>query len=279
MAVACPECGTPVRPDASSCDDCGHVLASTSGGYVTLQFPVEHPVVEVSPLDAQAPAAPPVLMPGPPATDEQPALSSEEPDQRRAQQKKAAAVVGAIAAVVAVVLTITLVASTDNGSPVTSMDGVRDPETTTTGSGTTQDAAPAPATSLAPTDEISAKRMLEDTAAEDHAQVEALTGYWVPQLSSKRLGLVVRGTTYDYQAIWADFTSLRRKYPGALLLWSGDYSSFRVKDFWVTIVPDSFGAGESANSWCDVQGIGKDDCYAKRITHTGGHAENTLLRK
>jgi hypothetical protein len=45
------------------------------------------------------------------------------------------------------------------------------------------------------------------------------------------------------------------------------------------MAPEPYSTGQSANGWCDSQGIGKDDCYAKRLTHTGGYEGNTLPRK
>ena len=63
-----------------------------------------------------------------------------------------------------------------------------------------------------------------------------------------------------------------------MLAWSGDWSSFRGQDFWITLVNRSFASGEAANAWCAQAGIGADDCYAKRLSRTGGYAENTALR-
>jgi serine/threonine-protein kinase len=232
---------------------------------MTLRFPAAHPVPDVLPLEALPPAPAPTLMPGPlpPAPPPPPA-----PDR---QGRKAAAVLGAVAAVV--VATVTLVATTQTDEPAGVPVG--DPGSNLAASAediTTTTADPVPL------DENSALQLLENQVANDRAQVESLTELWVPQLSSKQFGLVVNGTTYDYRAIWSDFTSMQARHPGALLLWSGDYTSFRLADFWVTIAPDSFGSGEAANDWCASEGIGKDDCYAKRLTHTGGFAENTLLR-
>jgi serine/threonine-protein kinase len=244
-----------------------------------LQFPAEHPVLDEFPLDARTPAPAPTLMPGqPPPPLGPPPGGPTEQDQRRPQRKKAAAVVGAIATVVAVVTTVALVATAQNGAPTASPGGDQTSNTTES-TENTPDSTISSMPSPVPTDENSAQQVLESQVANDRSQVEALTGYWVPQLSSKRFGLVANGTTYGYGGIWSDFTSLRARYPGAMLLWSGDYSSFRLTDFWVTIAPQSYGSGEAANDWCASAGIGKDDCYAKRISHTDGYAESTLLRK
>ncbi|UJW30837.1 hypothetical protein L3Q67_37450 [Saccharothrix sp. AJ9571] len=155
--------------------------------------------------------------------------------------------------------------------PAATAPGYAPPATTTT---TT---APR-ATTTQPT-RNSALSLLSAQVEEDRAQVSGLVGYWMPQLSSKRPGLVVRGVTQDHDSIWADHQANKSRYPAALLLWSGDFDSFKYPDFWITVVPERFATGVAANEWCGTQGIGKDDCYAKRLAHSGGYAGNTLNRK
>lgn len=147
---------------------------------------------------------------------------------------------------------------------------------------TVPDYAPPPSTSTvtkSPPPSASALSLLERQVELDRGAVSALVGSWVPQLSAKQPGLVVRGETFDHRLIWNDYLSSKQRYPGALLLWSGDFSSFKYPDFWITVVPEQFTTGEAANSWCVGQGIGKDDCYAKRLMHSGGYEGNTLVRK
>lgn len=129
-----------------------------------------------------------------------------------------------------------------------------------------------------PTDEASAEAALAQQVSADHGQVEQLVGLWVPQVSSKKLGLVVNGVTYDYQQIWADYQQLAAQYPGALLLRSSDYTSFTYSDFWVTVVPQTFDTPDGANAWCDSQNIDANDCFAKKLMHTGGVAGTTVFR-
>jgi hypothetical protein len=112
----------------------------------------------------------------------------------------------------------------------------------------------------------------------DRPMAEALVGQWVPQLSAKRPGMVVQGVTYDHVEILRDYRATQARYPDALLLYSGEYSSFRYDDFWITIEPLPHYDGPSANAWCDGQGIPVDDCYAKMISHTVGYDGATLLR-
>lgn len=130
-----------------------------------------------------------------------------------------------------------------------------------------------------PPDNAAAKADLDNEVDQDRSAAEALVGNWIPQLSSKRPGLVADGITYDYLSIWADFQRLRTAYPTALLIWSGDYVSFKSPDFYVTVVPQTFPDGPSANVWCDDAGLAPADCYAKLLSHDGGSANTTLLRQ
>lgn len=129
-----------------------------------------------------------------------------------------------------------------------------------------------------PLDSAAAQVALNREVAQDRAAAEQLVGTWVPQLSSKRPGLVADGVTYDYPRIWSNFQQLRARYPNALLIWSGDYLSFKFADFYVTVVPEPHADGELANRWCDSAGLAPADCYAKFLSHDGGPAGTTLLR-
>jgi hypothetical protein len=141
-------------------------------------------------------------------------------------------------------------------------------------------AAPAPAgtpsaAAGAPADPGQALRTQQQA---DAAAVEGLVDRWVPQLSAKKAGMTVGGRTYDDAAVLADHRELRGTHPDAVLAWSGDWSSFRGQDFWITVINRPFPSAEAANAWCAQAGIGSDDCYAKRLSRTGGYAENTRLR-
>jgi hypothetical protein len=151
--------------------------------------------------------------------------------------------------------------------------GVSAPYPTTTTPPTTTTTEPAE-----PVDDAGAREQLELQVSMDRPAVEALVGQWVPQLSAKRPGLVVHGVTFDHLAILRDFQALQARYPEVLLLYSGEYSSYRYGDFWITVMPLPQPIGEYANAWCDGQGIGPDDCYAKLVSHTSGYQESTLYR-
>ncbi|HEX3588349.1 MAG TPA: hypothetical protein VHV74_01870 [Pseudonocardiaceae bacterium] len=141
-------------------------------------------------------------------------------------------------------------------------------------------AEPAPSSSEPeqPSSNASAKAELDNEVDQDRTAAEAIVDSWVPQLSSKRPGLVADGITYDYLHIWANFQQLRSEYPTTLLLWSGDYVSFKSPNFYVTVVGQPSSDGPSANEWCDEAGLAPDDCYAKFLSHEGGPSGTTLLR-
>ena len=66
--------------------------------------------------------------------------------------------------------------------------------------------------------------------------------------------------------------------PGALVR-SGDYRSFTRRGLWVTLVARAFADADAANEWCDRQGFDTDDCFAKRLSNSGGARGNTVLRR
>jgi hypothetical protein len=119
---------------------------------------------------------------------------------------------------------------------------------------------------------------LRAAVAASDASVESLAGMWVPQLSSKRNGTVDNGTTYDAASIYAHYQALAAAHPGALLLWSGDWSTYRESDYWVVISGQGFTTAAGANAWCDAQGFAADDCYAKRLSHTAGPSSAAVPR-
>jgi hypothetical protein len=120
--------------------------------------------------------------------------------------------------------------------------------------------------------------ILDDVARSDSAAVESLTGWWVPQLSSKKVGTVAHGRTYDSADILDHYTALQGQVPGALLLWSGDWPVFTNGDYWVVVAPRTFGSAAAANAWCDAQGFGPDDCLARRLSHSGGPSGSSVPR-
>jgi hypothetical protein len=91
---------------------------------------------------------------------------------------------------------------------------------------------------------------------------------WVPQLSSKRIGLVADGITWNNSETLREHLDLRARYPHVRLLWSGDWSVFSDPDFWVTVAGVTFTNPSDTLRWCTSNGFDRDHCYAKLISKT-----------
>jgi len=120
----------------------------------------------------------------------------------------------------------------------------------------------------------SALDLLEAQRNEDRASARALSGRWVTQLSSKKVGRQSNGETYDLPKILAHYQSLASRYSGVLLLKSDDYGSFDNTGFWVVIHSQSYGSGSAALNFCSTNRIGYDDCFAKFLSATPGKDTN-----
>jgi hypothetical protein len=106
-----------------------------------------------------------------------------------------------------------------------------------------------------------------------------LADRWVPQLSSKRPGLVADGITWNNAEILREHLDLRLKYPEVRLLWTGEWSTFSVADFWVTIAGTTFPDAEGALAWCRDHGLDRDHCYAKLVSTTHPIDGSTAFNK
>lgn len=126
--------------------------------------------------------------------------------------------------------------------------------------------------------ERTALSMLTEQVDEDRREAETLVGRWVAQVSSKTVGLVVDGVTYDYTSIWKNYLAELSRNPEALLLNSSDFTSFELDDYWVIVLPTMFPSAADTNAWCAGQGFPPRDCFAKRLSHTGNSQANTVLR-
>lgn len=123
------------------------------------------------------------------------------------------------------------------------------------------------------------KKALKQLADSDGQTAKSeLNGKWVPQLSSKRVGLEAEGKTWDEESILEEFEGLREEFPRVKLIWSGDFSSFKEDNFWVTVVGIGYDDPEDALSWCSSHGLGPDSCYAKQLNTSGGHEGTTRLQ-
>jgi hypothetical protein len=109
--------------------------------------------------------------------------------------------------------------------------------------------------------------------------VSQLADRWVPQVSSKRFGMVAEGRTWNNAAILSEHQQLRQQYPAARLLWSGDWSSFSAGDFWVTVAGVSFPDSAGALAWCRSYRPDPDHCYAKLVSTTHPVEGSTAYNK
>jgi serine/threonine-protein kinase len=94
-----------------------------------------------------------------------------------------------------------------------------------------------------------------------------LADRWVPQLSSKRPGVVDQGIVWDNATSLREHLQLRERYH-ARLLWSGEWSTFSASNFWVTVAGITFPTSAGALAWCTSQGFDHDHCFAKIVSTT-----------
>ena len=282
----CYACGTARRGDARFCTRCGTTLLGPAGPGPMSSVPTQVPRARAPLAPTQVPSARAPLAPNPVPTMRAPVAHSGiplptawsprpfEPDAAVRPRspwyaRPATAIVAASVAVVAVGAAVAVVL---HGGPAGS----------TPAPVAVQDAAsPAGASSSGPTSvaPTEAPGQLQALAGSDSATVEGLVGSWVPQLSSKRPGLVADGQTWDAASILAEDQALRAAHPDVRLLWSGDFANYRGHDFWVSVVGDPMPTAAAANTWCDAQGFDADHCYAVRLTHSGGPAGNSVMRR
>ncbi len=190
------------------------------------------------------------------------------PRRTRNQTAMWVAVAGLVAAVVGLTVLLVLRLSTAQPGPTLTGPVAQQPARVTPGG-----------TSLVtPTTQGATEADLQRQVDADRDAAEGLVGNWVPQLSSKRLGLTVHGVTFDYSAILADFQALRARFPQSVLIRSDDYTSYQSPGYWVTVLAQTFPSADDANAWCDANGFAVEDCFAHRLSHTEGPAGSSKLR-
>lgn len=128
--------------------------------------------------------------------------------------------------------------------------------------------------------EGTAANALKELSDADYSQVKSvLENRWAPQISSKKVGLVTDGITYNYVDILRNHLTLRQKYAHVRLVASNNWTTFNGSDWWVTVVAEASSEASSANRWCDTHGIDSFNCFAKMISDTFGPEGTTVLRK
>jgi hypothetical protein len=188
-------------------------------------------------------------------------------------------VIAVLWAVMNFAIPVSIIAATGFGALTATIGSlVGHPGSQSSAPGTTQTSEPAPSTRPAqlpgaatttpvPVDpESSSLNQLKATANADRPFVtSSLADRWVAQVSSKRPGLKAEGIVWDNTQILREHLQLRQQYPGARLLWSGDWSNFSAKDFWVTVVGIGFPDQSSAQAWCTDHNLDRDHCFPTLI--------------
>lgn len=126
---------------------------------------------------------------------------------------------------------------------------------------------------------------LQRVLDQDRGTAEQVVGYWVPQVSSKKIGLDVKNDDrgpYTAAMVLSDHLAYEARYEpeGAdVILVRSDDFNFKVPGFVVTVIAEPFATPEAANNWCNERSIGVDDCFAKRLDHDGDWKGSVLSRK
>jgi hypothetical protein len=124
----------------------------------------------------------------------------------------------------------------------------------------------------------SAAELLDESVTADRPQVEALVDSWVPQLMAARPGSTVDGVLDDTDEILRRVAELRTRFPAVLLLRSNDYTSFRLPDHYIAVMPLTSASAADAIAWCAAQDLGPDDCFAKRLSHSSTPSDSTVYQ-
>lgn len=151
--------------------------------------------------------------------------------------------------------------------------GSSNPSQTVTAAPSKPKAEPRPPTqtrtvTVAPSADEAALSRLRSIADDDRQDVQNyLADVWVPQISSKYVGLEAKGIQWDNSDILAEHLRLRNMYSDVHLLWAGDWSTYDGPNFWVTIVGLKSYNYNDVLAWC-AERFGPDDCAAKWVSTT-----------
>ena len=108
---------------------------------------------------------------------------------------------------------------------------------------------------------------LEQIRAQDAPVVETLAESWVAQLSTRPAGTQPADRAGTDAAILAGHETLRKQHPGAVLLRSKDWNY--DGQFWITVMNERFPTAQDANTWCNTHQFAPQDCFAKKLSHSG----------
>ncbi len=177
----------------------------------------------------------------------------------------------------ATVAPTTVPATTTTAAPTTTVAPTTAPTTaapTTAAPTTVAPTTTAPPTTLSPND--AALQQLNQIRDGDASLAESLLGQWVPQISSKYVGLRADGITYAPVDIVDNHQQLADQYQ-AILISSNDYISTRP-DTWISLIPIGSSDPDSALNECVVRQLARTDCFAKFLTHDESIDPNDTIK-
>lgn len=135
-------------------------------------------------------------------------------------------------------------------------------------------ASPSPSEgSASPT--ASPEEQLNAFTKESSEDASDLEGQWVTQVSAKNVGLKTDGKTWTAQDILDEFEANKIKYPGSILIQSGDWDSYKNDSYWVTVIDTGYSDPEPALDQCRSWGLDRDHCLAKRLVKDGSSKDNS----
>ncbi len=178
--------------------------------------------------------------------------------QRLSRRTKIVLAAGIVVAVVAVIVGIVVGSTEPSSNP--------------------SDSAPPSTNTPAPDPEAAALQQLQAFKDQDAPAVAQLADRWIPQLSSKHgtepwtyypSDVIENDITYDPVQILQEYQRLRQHY-GAVLLWSGDWTTYDHPDYWVTVVPTTYPDSGSVLNWCRSVSRDPDHCSAQIVSKTLG---------
>ncbi|MGO3180519.1 MAG: protein kinase [Brevibacterium linens] len=142
------------------------------------------------------------------------------------------------------------------------------------GSGEPESPSPSPSDDLVqPTK--SPEDQLDAYTEEGTEKAAALEGEWVTQVSAKNVGLKADGKTWSAQDILNEYEANKIKYPGAILIHSGDWASYKDGSYWVTVVDTGYSDPDQALDQCRSWGLDRNHCIAKRLVKDGSPTDNS----
>jgi serine/threonine-protein kinase len=236
----CGFCGTKLPTGARFCGECGRGVDEPF--IEPLTSPAATSVAVESVVAATAPATP-----------------TAEPVAIQPRGRSGPLVVVGLLGLVAVAAGVFLLTRSDDSSSEGAATTIAGTSTATGDTTTTSSTTP-----IDPTQ--AASDQLQLLITQDRPTADTLVGNWVVQLSAKRVGLQADGIVYGPIEIAADHTTLRNTY-GAILIDAGAFQfqsdGSPMIGWYLTMVPEIFGASADAARWCADRSLAANVCLAR----------------